>query len=582
MLVACLGNVARESPERPICHGYLLSFALPLQEPIGNQLSHRTAFMAEMVYSRRYVRRVTRILFQVMLVTLAAALVRFVALDQHAIWLDEAISLEIVTRNTLPSLWPFLRSWDTHPPFYYQVLLLWTRVLGDSLSILRLPSVVFGVLTVPCLYVLTLLLTRRRTAFLAALLFALSPFQVDVAQEARMYSLLTLWVVLTLIFLIALLREPNLTSAGVYWIGLVLCQVGAAYTHNTAGPFLTAGLNVPVLIWIWMARRGVTFAGYPSLNTRGFALNWFTMQVVVVCMWLPWSGSFLQQTSRILQEFWIPPADIYRVWGMVSRMAFAHLPLTPEIQAIPALFMAGLALLGLIRLRQYPVPLGFLLSGMLVPVLLALGANLIQPLWHERSLNWVSLFFYVLVAAGIAGGSAEPKQAVARRGIDRLWRQQMVPGIQALVILGLTLLQVWGLSEYYQDGEREGWRDAAAYVAGSAQEGDAIVFHANWVQLPFMYHYAQLAATEQAEIPALKEIPVPEPVFTGTTAEPRMTRAQVPALKAQLEPGARTWLVYSHDWYTDPDGLVPATLVASQTQVAAEEFRKIRILLYAP
>ncbi len=537
--------------------------------------------MAEVVYDRRYVRRVTRILFQTLLVTLAAALVRFVALDKHAIWLDEAISLEIVTRNSLPSLWPFLRAWDTHPPFYYQILLLWTRVLGDSLSILRTPSALFGVLTVPCLYVLTLLLTRRRTAFLAALLFALAPFQVDIAQEARMYSLLTLWVVLTLIFLVALLREPDLTSAGVYWIGLVLCQVGAAYTHNTAGPYLTACLNVPVLIWIWMARRGFAFAGYPSLNTRGFALNWFTMQTVAVIMWLPWSGSFLQQTGRIWQEFWIQPADIYRVWGMVSRMAFAHLPLTPEMHAIPVLVMVGLTLLGCIRLREKPVPLGLLLSGILVPALLAIGTNLLRPLWHEQSLNWISLFFYILVATGIAGGFAERERPTTNRGLARLWTQHLLPMIQALTILLLALLQVWGLSEYYQDGEKEGWRDAAIHVAASAQAGDTLVFHANWVQLPFMYHYERPPPDLEAG-PELKQIPVPESVFAGDVAEPRMTLAEVPALEAQLEPGTRIWLVYSHDWYTDPDRLVSSILADNRTLVAEEEFRKIRILQYAP
>ncbi len=528
--------------------------------------------MAQVVYDRRYVRHMTRILFQAVLVTLTGALVRLVALDRHAIWLDEAISLDIVTRNSLPSLWAFLQAWDTHPPFYYQILSVWTGIVGDGLGMLRMPSALFGILTIPAFYVLALLLTRRRTAFLAALLFALSPFQVDVAQEARMYALLTLWVVLALVFLVALLRQPNLASARMFWIGLVLCQVGAAYTHNTGGPFLTACLNVPVLIWIWRARRGVVFAAYPSLNTRGFVVNWVTMQVAAVIMWLPWAGAFWQQTGRILQEFWIQPADVFRVWGTVSRMAFAHLPLAPEVHAVPTLLLVGLALIGFIRLRRQPIPFGLMLSGMLVPGLLAWGANLIQPLWHERSLNWISLFFYLLVATGISGTERAPTLWHRAGFGDRY----LLPGLQMLVILFVTLLQVWGLSQYYQHGEREGWREAAAYVATSAQAGDAIVFHANWVQLPFMYHY------EQTSDVALLLIPVPEEVFAGNVAEPRMTRDLLPALAARLPPGKQIWLVYSHDWYTDPEGLVPALLADHRTLIVEKEFPAIQILLYAP
>ncbi len=533
--------------------------------------------MTQVVYDRRYVQRTTRILFQTLLVTLAAFLARFVALNQHAIWLDEAISLEIVRRNALATLWPFLQLWDVHPPFYYQVLWVWTRFLGDSLYILRMPSVLFSVLTVPALYLLVLWLTRRRTAFLAALFCALSPFQVDVAQEARMYALLTLWVVLALICLVALLREPNLTSARGFWMGLALCQVGAAYTHNVGGLLLTASLNVPVLLWIGMARRGFVFTDYPALNTRSFAFNWVTTQVVAGLMWLPWVGAFWQQTSRVLQEFWIPPADVYRVWGTVTRMAFAHLPLSPEAHAVPTLCMLGLALVGCLRLRHQPVPLTLLLAGLLVPVLLALGANLVQPLWHERSLNWISLFLYVLVAVGIAGSTVASDTPKAHHGTPGIRIRWLQPSLQTLAVLLLALLQVWGLGTYYQEGERESWGDAADHVAASAQTDDIVAFHANWVQLPFMYHYEQLASA-----PSLQLVPVPEAVFTGKEAEPRMTPAQVSSFTAQLEPEARIWLVYSHDWYTDPEGLIPAALAADRSRISVKEFPGIRVLLYVP
>lgn len=529
--------------------------------------------MSQIVYDRRYVRRTTQILYQILLVTAIGALVRLMALDRHAIWLDEAISLEIVSRNSLPSLWNFLRQWDMHPPFYYQILLLWTRIMGDSLLFLRLPSVLASLLTVPAVYVFTMLLTRRRTAFLAALFFALSPYQAEVAQEARMYALLTLWMVMALIFLVALLRQERLETARAFWIGLAVCQAGAAYTHNTAGPYLAAILNLPVAWWYLRARRGAEFPGFPTLNSRGFGFNWVTAQVMVLLMWLPWSGAFWEQTRRILGEFWVQPVNVYDVGGLWIRFAAAHVPVSPEIQAALAVPMLTLAIWGLVRLRRQSVPLVLLGSALLVPMGMALLSELIRPLWHARSLNALIVPFYALVAIGIVGH--EPSRA-EEGAAKPAWRGRMVLLGQTLAVLVLCLLQVWGLEGYYRNGEREAWRRAAAEVARTAAEGDAVMFHANWVQLPFMYHYARLDG------PELIEIPVPEAVFTGTVAEPKMTSADVPALQAGLPPTARVWLVYSHDWYTDPDGLVTAALEARLSHVREMQLPEIRILLYVP
>jgi hypothetical protein len=39
-----------------------------------------------------------------------------------------------------------------------------------------------------------------------------------------------------------------------------------------------------------------------------------------------------------------------------------------------------------------------------------------------------------------------------------------------------------------------------------------------------------------------------------------MTSADVPALRSFAARQRRIWLVYSHNWYTDPLGLVPRNL----------------------
>ncbi len=38
------------------------------------------------------------------------------------------------------------------------------------------------------------------------------------------------------------------------------------------------------------------------------------------------------------------------------------------------------------------------------------------------------------------------------------------------------------------------------------------------------------------------------------------------------------WLVYAHEWYTDPDGLIPATLLATHSLVDEHDFSGPRVL----
>ncbi len=528
--------------------------------------------MASVAYDRRYVRHVTQMLFQVLIVTVTGAFVRVLALGQHAIFLDEAISLEIVTRNSLPALTAFLRQWDVHPPLYYQILLLWTRIMGTDLVFLRLPSALFGILTAPAIYVLTTLLTRRRTAFLAAQFFALSPLQLFVAQEARMYSLLTLWTVLAFICLVAILKQGELADARVFWLGLAACQAGALYTHSAGGLYLTASLNGAVAWLLWRARRGVAFPDYPALNALGLGFNWGAMQAIVALLWLPWFGAFLQQMQRVLQEFWIQPLDPYVAWGAVVRMAFAFLPLPADYQALCAGFLLALAAVGAARLRRRPVPLALLLSGFLAPLACAWAGEALRPLWHERSLNGASVFLYVLAAVGLAGPAPTPRRTWSS------WRAvvRMAPAAgQILLAVLLTLIQLWGVIGYRQTGEREAWRQAATLVADRAQAGDVAVFQAHWTELPFMYHYARLSG------PALEPLPLPEAAFVGNVTEPRMSPGALAVLDARLAPQARAWLVYSHDWYTDPDQILLEALHARRAQVAAWTLRGMRVYLFA-
>lgn len=532
--------------------------------------------MAPLVFDRRYVRRTREMLFQLSLVTLVGVLVRFSGLAQHAIHLDEAISVEFVTRNSLPELAAFVRQWDVHPPLYYQMLLLWTRVMGTDLVDLRLPSALLGILTVPAVYVFALLLTRRRTAFLTAMLFALSPFQLQVAQDARMYALLTLLAILAGICLVSILKQEFLEEAQPFWWGLVILQGLSLYTHYAGGLYLMASFNAAMLWLLWMRRRGHDFEDFPGLNSLGLGFNWGISQAMVLLLWLPWFGSFLTQARRVAEEFWIQPVGGWQIWEVFSRMSFSYLPISEWALAVPVAIVLLLAGLGLVRMRRLPVPLTMALAIFLTPMAVVLSLDWYRPLWHIRSFNFISIALYLMVAVGITGPLPSAVEVGTASGIRAFWVKHLQPLGQIFLLIAMALLQIWGIVVYHAEGEREAWRDAAAEVAYLSEPGDSVVFQAGWVQLPFMYHYSRMRGH------VLSEWPLPEEVFTGKVAEPRMTPENVRTSLAKLAGMGRIWLVYSHDWYTDPDGLTLSALDRQRPILGEWQFRSIRIFLLGP
>ncbi|MBK9122447.1 MAG: glycosyltransferase family 39 protein [Chloroflexi bacterium] len=122
---------------------------------------------------------------------LAAATVRIHNIDAQNIWADEGFTY---FATQAPDLVGLLRS-DVHPPLYFGAMRLWTGFAGTSEMALRLPSALAALVSVALVFRLALDLVETRGrragpvfAALAALVMVLSDLEVDLSQEARMYT----------------------------------------------------------------------------------------------------------------------------------------------------------------------------------------------------------------------------------------------------------------------------------------------------------------------------------------------------------------------------------------------------------
>ena len=150
---------------------------------------------------------------KIILIFLAAFFIRLIALNQ-SLWLDEAVTANVVRNFRLSQIISGFSPNDFHPPLYYLFMKLWTNFFGYSEIALRMPSILFSLLTGWIIYKICRLrasfaevATKAEQGFgeplWAAVFFLFNPLIIYYSQEARMYMMVTFFLTGALYFFIS-------------------------------------------------------------------------------------------------------------------------------------------------------------------------------------------------------------------------------------------------------------------------------------------------------------------------------------------------------------------------------------------
>jgi len=163
-----------------------------------------------------------------------ATVLRLLYLGSKSPWLDEISSVTFARLNW-PAFWQLMREREANMLLYYLVLRGWMHV-GNSEFVLRLPSVVAGVATVPAIYVLGREFFGRRTGLFCAALLAVNAAHTRASQWMRSYSVLVLLIVVSMLLFARGVERPTRRTWGLYVVVTAL----ALYFHFMAGLLIAA------------------------------------------------------------------------------------------------------------------------------------------------------------------------------------------------------------------------------------------------------------------------------------------------------------------------------------------------------
>jgi uncharacterized membrane protein len=142
---------------------------------------------------------------KLLLIFFTAFLIRLVALNQ-SLWLDEAITAQVVKDYSWLEILTRFSPYDFHPPLYYLLMKFWTSIFGYSEVALRMLSVLFSLATGWVIYLICRLQKRFVDPLLATGFFLFNPLVVYYSQEARMYMFAVFLLTISLFYFIKILQ----------------------------------------------------------------------------------------------------------------------------------------------------------------------------------------------------------------------------------------------------------------------------------------------------------------------------------------------------------------------------------------
>jgi 4-amino-4-deoxy-L-arabinose transferase-like glycosyltransferase len=406
--------------------------------------------------------------FPLILLIWLASLLRFYNLGERSFWYDEAASVRnVMGLLKLPpyadwGLLGMLRA-ERIPPLYFMYLVPFYQ-LSHSEWLMRVASVLFGIVTIPLMYHFGTRLFNRTIGFIGALLLAFSPLHIFYSQDLRPYSLF-LFFSIAIFYLSFLVLEKG---RNIHYVGLIIVSVLGIYTYTyTIFPLLIVNL--------YFIMRCET--------NRHLLRRWVLSHLIIVILSI---GEFyhtvyhIAASSTKLSDFpfgWrsiVATPYLFTV-GRVFFPTKSNLILT----GIQGVVFGGGLLAGVWALWQRKASerraLPFFIAAMVTYLAICIISFGIMPLFDESRVNYIIFFlpfYYLLIAKG--------------------WTYlPSLPLKRAMVGLAV-LFSLVSIYPFYFDWDQVGkgnFRDAALYARRNFEQNDVVYHVTGQSYLSFAYYF---------------------------------------------------------------------------------------------
>lgn len=228
-------------------------------------------------------------------IIVAAIIIRLLRITVADFWFDEAFTAVAIKQNW-QEMFRILAIDKVHPYVYYILVKLWADLLGHNDFVIRSFSMLFGVFSIPAIFVTVIQVTKKKyLGLLGAAILAFSPFFIEYSVEARSYAMVG-FVAILCAGLFWYAYETSKTKLSWKWLLWVLSAILLFQVHTLGIIFIGALVAFYVLSRVLQIKQiennlfpligGITALGFITLsvlNISGFLaklpinnLGWIT------------------------------------------------------------------------------------------------------------------------------------------------------------------------------------------------------------------------------------------------------------------------------------------------------------------
>lgn len=202
-----------------------------------------------------------------LIIILLGTIFRISHLDKTALTDDETYCYYLAKQSFPFGILNTIFNHDIHAPLYFFILHFWMKLFGENDVILRLLSVIFGIINIPVGYFIGKKLISKQLGVLIAAFISFNGLLIYYSQEVKFYSLLPLLVSFSFLYLIDILKKEKTRLKS--YAGLILSNLAILYTY-TFGVIFVFFQAFLFFVYLIVARRSFKEFLYSQFIIFGF------------------------------------------------------------------------------------------------------------------------------------------------------------------------------------------------------------------------------------------------------------------------------------------------------------------------
>jgi len=424
------------------------------------------------------------VLFAVIIV-LGFAL-RFYSLSYKSLWLDEVYSIRSSEKYSIVEL--SQKFYRRLPPLYHIILRLFL-ILGNNEFVARLPSAVFGLLSILLIYRVGALFFGRREGLISAFLLSVSTMHIRYSQDATMYSLAMFLALSSFYFFYRALKEATITM----WIGFIISTLLGIFTHYYL--VFVPLIEMPLFVFMLFKDRGSLITGIQKVGKNKILVLVVSL-VLIAALAFPFLLAACTSILASLQSgiaFQVP-------WGIEPTPSFfiilfdhfntgGFLPRVLENWRDPIVYTFLLILFfGLLASRkEYSKPAALLLLWVFLPTtmvfILSLGFG--KPIADSKYMILILPGYLISISRAIGCIADSLSKRFSFLSIALPEKNQIMSLMIIMVFAGVSIFPI---QEYYM-WEKPNWREVAMFLEANSRSDDIIIVEPEYTMECLLYYY---------------------------------------------------------------------------------------------